>query len=143
MNNLLTLRATAILILSAVVSESLAADTPANQTALAKQLIIPRMVMHNATVQEALEFTKTKSQQLDPAKKGVNLLFTNLPESAGNPSWANPPNSDLNAPQEGRVTFDVTNVSVFDAVQRIAKVIKLEVTARKDAIIVHEKGTKP
>ena len=136
------IKVSSIVVLCVSLYDSRAAEASIDQTALAKKLIIPRIRMGNATAQEALEFTKRKSQELDPAKKGVNLVFTNLPESATKLTYkaGGDPTLDPNTSVANAVNFDLADVSVFDVIQRVARVATLEVTARKGQSSFMQRG---
>lgn len=108
-----------------------------DQLALAKRLIIPRLEFQDAWPSEAFDFIRRKSQELDPAKKGVNIVTTELPPSASPPKEA----GAIVSP-ESLINFSETKVSVFDAVARAAKLSGLKVTAKKDGLIVHSAGKK-
>jgi hypothetical protein len=116
-----------ILAVAATIVSAHAAD---DQAALAKKLIIPRIRMLGVSVEETLQFVQKKSVEIDPGKKGVNLILKDLPAAAKDN-------------QAAPVTFDLKEVSVWDVIQRVANVGKLEVTATKDEITIHPKGGKP
>lgn len=65
--------ATALLLLGSMTLAQAAASPPAN-AGQADRIVFPQCQFHKASVAEALEFFSVKSRDLDPAKKGVNIL---------------------------------------------------------------------
>ncbi len=114
-----------------------AVEPALDQVALAKRLIIPRLEFREAWPSEAFNFIRLKTQDLDPAKRGVNIGTKDLPASAS-------PSKEAGAivSPEALISFSATDVSVFDAVARAAKLAGLEVTARKDGLFVHPAAKK-
>ncbi|MDB6155221.1 MAG: hypothetical protein JWL90_3674 [Chthoniobacteraceae bacterium] len=110
-----------------------------DQTALAKRLMIPRIEMRDTWPDEVIDFLRNKSQELDPARNGVNIVAFQLPVDATVPTKV----GDVRPFDAPRVTYALKNVSVFDAITQAAKLSKLKVTARKDGIFVHPAGKKP
>ncbi len=75
----------------------------------AGKIILPTMSFRNATIHQAVEFLVTKSRDLDPQKKGVDIL---LDEGAGRSAR--------------KITLDSQNISVANAVAQVAVAAGLE-----------------
>ena len=128
------IRHTHVPVLSAIITTCAlyAAEPPVDQVALAKALIIPRLEFRDAWPSEVFDFIRLRTQDLDLAKKGVNIVTKELPASAR-------PSKEAGAivSPKARITFSATDISVFDAIARAAKLSGLEVTASKDGLSVH------
>lgn len=87
-----------------------------------KTIVIPVVKFENTSLEEAVDFIRTKSKELDtvekdPAKKGVNFMIRKPREGNG-----------AQDPGKARVTMDLKNVTMISALQEIAKQTKLRFT---------------
>ncbi|WP_035611114.1 M56 family metallopeptidase [Haloferula sp. BvORR071] len=82
-------------------------------------IVIPVVKFENTSLEEAVDFIRTKSKELDtaekdPAKKGVNFIIRMPREGSGAPD-----------PGKARITMDLKNVTMISALQKIADQTKL------------------
>lgn len=128
-----------------------------DQTRLASQLKFPHVKMLEATPEEAFDFIRLKSKEVDPAGIGVKLVVQSAPapaapekrkadpsplESALEPFPGESAKSktirrELKRPLS--ITYDLKNVSVLTVIQRTAAQAQMKVNARADAIVVSAK----
>ncbi|MDZ4287230.1 MAG: hypothetical protein U0984_04690, partial [Prosthecobacter sp.] len=72
-------------------------------TAKARAIILPNIKFANATLAEVVDFLRVKGREISPDKKGVNILI-----------------QDGAAAAEPKITLDLQQVSLFDALQHSA-----------------------
>jgi hypothetical protein len=79
----------------------------------ATKIIIPKMVFADATLTESVEFLREKSKQLDPEKKGVNIV---LMPGAGK--------------SDAKITLSLTNVPLTEALRYVTELagVRFEVS---------------
>jgi hypothetical protein len=109
-----------------------------DQTELAKQLTIYEWPTLGYTVEATLKQLRRLSRDLDPAHKGVNIQWENLPPAAR--TYPRYPLTDLERENAHLVHLVFRNVSVLDAVRATAGILNLEVEAGRDAIVVRPKS---
>lgn len=91
-----------------------------------KTIILPSVAFTNATIEEAVEYLRIKSRDLDTAPgltKGVNILLRN---------------GDKPAPT---ITLDLREVALGDAIRYVAELAGLEMRVEPFAILVAPKST--
>ncbi|MGI9243980.1 MAG: hypothetical protein ACR2RV_24500, partial [Verrucomicrobiales bacterium] len=94
--------------------------------------IIPQLDFNEATLEDAVDFLRQKSRELDPAKdprqRGVNVVI----RSKG---------GGKRQPGDGLITLSMKNVSLKDAFTRLADLADMTVDFNNPlAIIFHEKA---
>jgi hypothetical protein len=95
----------------------------------AERIIIARLVFRGATLQEAVDFLRKKSIDLDnleenPSEKGVNFVI-----KSPNPQAA-----------EARLTLSLANVSLMDAATHVALLAGLELVTEQYALVMQPRG---
>ena len=111
------------------VKKPAAQTTPASGTPEAamlertKKIILPRMEFRDATVDECVGFLRQQCLELDPAKKGVNIVVLPCKSSA-----------------EARITLSLTNIRVTEALRYVAALTGLGLTAQSDGFLLHPAG---
>ena len=99
-----------------------------------ERIIIPKLEFREATVQEALDFLKKKSVELDdespPGEKGVNIVLK-LPESGpAVPGMEPSPNAKLPGasvnPADTRITVSLTNIPLIEALKYVTGLANLK-----------------
>jgi beta-lactamase regulating signal transducer with metallopeptidase domain len=95
------------------------ANAGSNTTPKAKggDIILPTVEFRDAKLEEALEFIRVKSRDLDPAKQGVNILV----KGAGNTA---------------SITMSLKNVLVAEALRYVAELSGLRLTVEKDTFVI-------
>ncbi len=91
--------------------------------------IQPKVEFRNATLREVVDFLVAKSKTLDPSGKGMNIVLKNM-DGIG----------------DGKITLSLTNVSLTEVLQYVAKINKLEVVKDSSSFIVArpiEEGKTP
>jgi beta-lactamase regulating signal transducer with metallopeptidase domain len=94
-------------------------------TTLASKLVLSKLVFSNATMEEAVNFLRAKSIELDPAKKGLNFVLRN--------------------PTKVKISLTMSEVSIGMAVDLIGQMAGMEVTTIPATLtyVIQPKGTKP
>ena len=108
------------------------------------QIIVPKIELREATLQEALEFLRMKGTQLDTSepkgeRRGLkDVVQLNLPKDAG----AKPGDK---GPADARITMSLSNIPLGAAYRYVAELAGLEMKAGPDAISLAPKagGTAP
>jgi hypothetical protein len=98
-----------------------APGTPADAfptVAKAKQIIIPRIEMREATLDDVLAFLRKQAAEVDPDKAGVKLTLK--------------PGTVTNA----RITVSLTNVPLLEAMRYVTGLTNLKLTIRRDELVV-------
>lgn len=88
----------------------------------AGEIIIPRVQFRDATVAEAVDFLKVKSKELDKDKHGVNIVVR-----AGGPT------------PSPRITLDLKDVPVSEAIRYVAELAGLKVRGEPYAYLLEPK----
>jgi len=84
----------------------------------AGKIILPKVQFRDATLTEAVEFIRVKSRELDPEKKGVNILVK--------------PGSDPKA----KITMDLRDVPAYEALRYCAELSGCKLTVDGDAFVI-------
>jgi hypothetical protein len=98
---------------------------PAKSAALEKagKIILPKMQFASATPREAVEFLNIKAREMDPDKKGVNIFL--VPDKSA----------------EGtKITLDLMEVPLSEAVRYVAELAGMEVVAEQSALYLRPKA---
>jgi hypothetical protein len=74
------------------------------------KVILPSVRFRNATIEEAVEYLRFKSRDLDPQKKGMVIILDDAASRAA-----------------GTITLDSNNITVANALAQIATVAGLEI----------------
>ena len=80
---------------------------------------MPQVEFSSATLDEAIEFLRRKSQNLDPEKTGVNIILQGNAKSA-----------------TARLTLSLREVSIWDALNYCAQLAGLQLKESESAIIL-------
>ena len=94
--------------------------------AKAKALRLAKLEFHEATVTEAVEFLRRKSVELDPEKKGVNIVLK-VPPDRG----------------KAKVTLSLADVPLLDALRYLANLAALVVEPEDSALLLRAAGENP
>jgi len=86
----------------------------------AKGIILPHIELKDATVDECVEYLRQKSIELDPAKKGLNIVVKHSKSSA-----------------EARITLSLAKIPVAEALRYVASLAGLEITTQADGFLLH------
>ena len=90
----------------------------------AQAIILPQVEFSGATIDEAVQFLQAKSRQLDPDKKGVNIVLKN-PE----------PNS------AGQLTLSLKDVPLWEALRYVSELAGMKLEAGEEAIVIRPLGS--
>lgn len=88
---------------------------------LAASITLPEFVVEEASLPSVLQFLQQKSLELDPAKKGLNLIL-NAP---GDP-----------APGTIRINLSLRNVPLSEAIRYVAELANLKLRYDEDAVVL-------
>lgn len=88
----------------------------------AEKIIIPRMELRDAKLEEALDFLRVKSKELDPDKQGVNIILAN-------PTPA----------RDARITLSLINVPLTEALRYVTELAGLKLGAAENAFVLDAK----
>jgi hypothetical protein len=94
-------------------------DSQALRKGLARRIVFPHVSFNNATWEEAAEFFRVKSRELDPEHKGITLLAQNT--------------SKMTQP---KISLDLVNISLAEALSFAAMQARLEITQVGDALML-------
>ncbi len=108
--------ATFALAFSGVLFAQSSAAAPTIQQKLEK-IVFPTVQFQNATIQQALEYLRVKSRDLDPAKQGVNIIV-----KPGGP--------------DAKITLDLRNIPLSHAISYIAERSGHQLTADGHAYLL-------
>lgn len=100
-----------------------ATETAASKAA--KAIILPSVQFREASIQEAVEFLRIKARDLDPSKKGVNIILKPDPSA-----------------KAALLTLDLKNIPVMEALKYVASLADLEIKVGESAISLESKSTK-
>ncbi len=84
----------------------------------ANKIILPKVQFQEATLTEAVEFLRVKSRELDPEKKGMNILV----KPGGNPN--------------DRITMQLKDVPAYEALRYCAEIAGHQLSASENAFIL-------
>lgn len=87
----------------------------------AAKIILPRVAFDGAAVDEALEYLRAKSKELDPDKQGVNIVLVD-PASA----------------RDARITLSLTNVPLTEVLRYVARFAERTLRFEDNAAVVLE-----
>ena len=94
-------------------------SAPSANTRRAKEIILPRVEFNGATLDEAMQFFRRKSQDLDPEKTGVNIVVQGNAKSAA-----------------ATLTMSLKQVPLWDALNFAAQLAGLQLEESESAIIL-------
>jgi len=89
----------------------------------AAKIVVPKMEFMEAPLSSVVEFLMAKSRELDPEKKGVNIMLQMPPD-------AKPP----------AITLNLRNVPLLDALRYVAQLAGLELATDEHAIQLQPKA---
>ncbi|MCX6839637.1 MAG: hypothetical protein NTX35_17775 [Verrucomicrobia bacterium] len=84
----------------------------------ANKIILPKVQFQDATLTEAVEFLRVKSRELDPEKKGLNILI----KPGGNPN--------------NRITMQLKDVPAYEALRYCAEIAGHQLSVGENAFIL-------
>lgn len=84
----------------------------------ANKIILPKVQFQEATLTEAVEFLRVKSRELDPEKKGLNILI----KPSGNPN--------------NRITMQLKDVPAYEALRYCAEIAGHQLSVGENAFIL-------
>ncbi len=102
-------------------SPSLVQEKPKPKAAM---IILPHVEFESATLEEAMEFFRSQSRQLDSAKQGINIVLK-IPAKR----------------ESAAITLSLKNVPLIEAVRYVASLSDLELTVEGEVLVLHPKGT--
>lgn len=88
---------------------------------LASRLVLPRVEFKEAPLNKILQFLQQKSLELDPAKKGLNLIL----DAPGDPS-----------PEAIRISLNLSEVLLSETLRYVAELANLKLRYEDDAIVL-------
>lgn len=94
--------------------------------AKAQAMRVAKLEFREATVTEAVEYLRRKSVELDPEKKGVNIVLK----------------APLNL-EKTKVTLSLTDVPLLDALRYLANLAALVVEPEDSALLLRAAGENP
>jgi type II secretory pathway component HofQ len=84
----------------------------------AGEVILPKVQFHEATLTEAVEFLRVKSRELDPEKKGLNILV----KPGGDP--------------KAKITMELKDVPAYEALRYVAEIAGCKLTVEGDVFVI-------
>jgi len=96
-----------------------AAAAPTGVAQKAAKIVVPRVEFQEASLADVVNFFAFKSRELDPEKKGVNILLQAPPEA-----------------QAAKITLNLRDVPLLDAVRYTAEIAGLKMTAGEHALVL-------
>lgn len=93
----------------------------------AKSIMLPEFKLDDLTLWEAIQQLRTASKQNDPESKGVNFMISGPVTSTANP----------------KITLALKNVTLEEAMERVAKAARVRVSAEDDAFVFDPTSDKP
>jgi bla regulator protein blaR1 len=91
----------------------------------ANKIILPQVQFHEATLDEAITFIRIKSLQLDPEKKGLNILL----KPGGDP--------------KAKITMQLSNVPAYEPLRYCAEIARHELSVEGDVFVITPKDPSP
>jgi beta-lactamase regulating signal transducer with metallopeptidase domain len=88
----------------------------------AQRIVLPRVRFQDATLEEALDFLRVQAKNLDPANEGVNIVLVD-------PATGNE-----------RITMDVTEIALSEALKYVAEVAARSVGYEEHAVRIIKPG---
>jgi beta-lactamase regulating signal transducer with metallopeptidase domain len=82
------------------------------------QWVLPKVQFQDATLTEAIEFLRIKSRELDPEKKGLNILV----KPGGDPTAS--------------ITMQLSNVPAYEALRYVAELAGCKLTVEGDVFVI-------
>ncbi len=95
------------------------AAQPSAAAEKAKRITVARVDFQEAPLEDVVEFLKDESRELDPEKKGVNILLHAPP-----------------ATRAAKITLQLRDVPLFDAVRYTADIAGLKLTAGENVLLL-------
>jgi hypothetical protein len=89
------------------------------------QWVLPKVQFQDATLTEAIEFLRIKSRELDPEKKGLNILV----KPGGDPTAS--------------ITMQLSNVPAYEALRYVAELAGCKLTVEGDVFVITPKDPSP
>ena len=94
----------------------------------ANAIIIPKLVLKEASLQESVDFLVEKSRELDPEKKGITIT---LPKDLSTLDVGSGP-----FPSKARLTVSLTNIPVFEALKYITSLAGVVFKVTESALVI-------
>jgi hypothetical protein len=91
----------------------------------ANKIIFPKVQFQDATLTEAVEFLRIKSRELDPEKKGLNILV----KPGGDP--------------KARITIQLKDVPAYEALRYCAEIAGHKLSMDGDVFVITPKDPSP
>jgi beta-lactamase regulating signal transducer with metallopeptidase domain len=91
----------------------------------ANKIILPQVLFHEATLDEAITFIRIKSRELDPEKKGLNILV----KPGGDP--------------KARITMQLKDVPAYEALRYCAEIAGHALSVDGDVVVITPKDPSP
>jgi beta-lactamase regulating signal transducer with metallopeptidase domain len=85
----------------------------------AGDIILPKVQFREATLAEAVEFLRIKSRELDPEKRGLNILV----KPGGDPM--------------AKITMQLKDVPAYEALRYVAEISGCKLTVDGDVFVIH------
>ncbi|MEA3208372.1 MAG: hypothetical protein QOE70_1429 [Chthoniobacter sp.] len=92
---------------------------------IAKQTLIPRIAVRDATIREVIAFARHRTKELPPLKKELNVVYIGRVEPAK------------------RITLELLNVPLLELLRAAARQADLQITITDDAIYLFPKNEEP
>ena len=89
----------------------------------AKAIILPKIDLRDATLSEAVDFLRVKSKELDPEKKGVNLVL--IPSAKG---------------EAPKITLNLVNVPLIEVIKYVTNLTNYGILIEDGAITIRPLG---
>lgn len=101
-------------------------ESPAGAKALS--IILPKVEFREATIQEVLEYLRVKAAEIDPEHAGVNIVLKLPP--------APPADSSRINPADARITLQLTNIPLYEALKYAAELCDLQLVTTRNAMVL-------
>lgn len=88
--------------------------------ALADKIILPNLELRESPLTDVLTYFQVRSRELDPAKRGLNLIL----KATGEP-----------APGSIRITLSLTNIPLSEAMRYVAELSNLKLRYDEEAVV--------
>jgi hypothetical protein len=88
----------------------------------AKSMILSHVEFRDATLGEGVDLLRRKSRELDPEKKGLNILLK--------PSVGPTP----------KMTLNLNDMSLYEVLRSVAKLAEMEFVVEEEALVVQPGG---
>lgn len=100
-------------------SDKMPAAKPGALEEKARRIVVPRMEFVEAPLASVVEFLASKSRELDPEKKGVNIVIHAPPQA-----------------QAAKVTLNLRDIPLLDAIRYVAGIAGLKMTAAETVLVL-------